>query len=54
MLLKVKTRTQHSETFLDVYNIGGKHIQLKRPFDPYFYAPSNPYEHEPAVEQFEQ
>jgi len=45
MLLKVKTRTRNGQTYLDVWEIGGEHNELKRPFDPYFYAPSNPYEH---------
>lgn len=51
MLLKVKARTRNRETFLDMWEIGGKNTHLKRPFDPYFYAPSNPYEHEPTVTQ---
>jgi len=51
MLLKVKTRTRKAQTYLDVWHIGGQHSELKRPFDPYFYAPSNPYEHEPAMLQ---
>jgi len=42
MLLKVNTRTLHSETYLDTWHIGGRYVKLKRPFDPYFYAPSNP------------
>lgn len=45
MLLKVKTRTERSKTYLDVWEIGGEHRKLKLPFDLYFYAPSNPYAH---------
>jgi len=44
-LLKVKTRTSRAQTYLDVWHVGGKNVKLRRPFDPYFYAQSNPYEH---------
>ena len=38
MLLKVKTQQQGDETYLQLTMVGGKTVNVKRPFDPYYYT----------------